>query len=496
MRIGYAALFPGEQSLDQQHQALQDAGCLRIYTDIIIPEHPMREHLLEAVESLGEGDTLVIWKLDRLGGSYRLLIDLLTRLQDNQCRLTSLTESWDLAPGHEHDTPVLNPLRASRFHRTHPSFFERLQHLQWWGLGAIMILFVILLHTICFSLPQYAPYTGRVLSTQRLSDSTADVTDETVTVLVTSGNLQGHRYALTNFYSPDFPNDGYTSGDDVLLSYDSTTHRPALADHDRRGLTFVLFLIFLGVTCLIAGRQGVLSLLGMAFSVVVIMAVVIPHILQGTNPLLCALLASLVIIPVTYYLAHGLHKKTTVAIVSTVATLALTFLLAVIFVHLMKIPAAVNLDDKAFYYTNSGAFIDIQSFYLAALVIGSLAVLNDITISQASVVTSLIQANPALQLPELFLHAMKVGKDHIASLINTLLLVYIGASFPLILAYVKNMYGSFMISNPDISTEVVRTIVMSIGIVAAVPISTGIAAYLATRKGRRDPQKGRLVPLI
>src|SRR6185437_7110140 len=142
-------------------------------------------------------------------------------------------------------------------------------------------------------------------------------------------------------------------------------------------------------------------LIGMAFSVLVILAFVVPNILRGGDPLLYAARSALIIIPASDYLAQGLHQKTTVAIISTFATLALTFLLAAVFAHLLRVPFILSSDEGTMYFTNSGKLINYQNLYLAALLIGSLAVLNDITISQASIVTSLHQANPSLGLRRL-----------------------------------------------------------------------------------------------
>jgi uncharacterized membrane protein len=491
MRVGYAAVFSEEDPLDEQQDFLIQAGCEKVFTDVITGANEEKKGLRDALVSMGKGNTLVVWKLDRLSRSQKRLIEIITLLHEKQCGLLSLTENLDIASDDgklivnnvsalaEFPRNIKREITATKQEDKNSQKASRVLF------GGITFVFIVIFYFICFSLPSYDNYTGRVTHVHENSrDVVAATVDETVTVLVTSGNLNGKEYTMDYKYSYILKNNEANTGDNVLLNYDARTKQMFINGYDRRGLMFLLISIFFLLTVLIARRQGIMSIIGMLVSILVIMIFVVPNILQGRDPLLFAILSAFVIIPTTYYLAHGWNKKTTVAIIATFITLAMTFLLASLFTHLMNIPDAVSDVEMQGYYTEQGALLDLQSFYLAALVIGSLAVLNDITISQASIVTSLVKSNPSLSFNEIFMHAMNVGKDHIASLINTLLLVYIGASFPLFLTFVANHYD---ISNPILAVEIVRIIVPSIGIVAAVPISTAIAAYLASHKRRLWP---------
>jgi uncharacterized membrane protein len=171
-----------------------------------------------------------------------------------------------------------------------------------------------------------------------------------------------------------------------------------------------------------------------------------------------------------------------VAIIATFATLTATFALAAAFAGIMRVPVVVSVDDGTLFYGLGGGMVNPRSLYLAGLVIGGLAILNDITISQASIVESLARSNPALGIQGLFAHAMSVGRDHVASLVNTIVLVYVGASFPLFLTVVGAVSTrSFGLSDPYFATDLLRTVAVSIGIVVAVPVSTAIAAYASIR---------------
>jgi uncharacterized membrane protein len=475
MRIGYMTVSSPD---DHQDERLMHAGCERVFTDV----HGSRRGLQEALTAIGAGDTLVVEALATLGRSPQHFLDVLALLQDKQCGLVSLAEPIDITA---HDgTLAIQNRKAAALSRdvlpmpTGATSAERPHHRRHqirYGVLACVVL--LLLYSLCFSLPSFDTATGRVTHvTEKSHDAVSATVDELVTVLITSGNMNGQERTMEYRYSTVLHNNEAAVGENVLLGYDARTQQWSMNGADRRGLTFWLIFIFCALILLIARRQGLMALIGMLVSVLVILIWVVPSVLRGNDPFVSASLAALVIIPVTYVLAHGWKRKTLVAIIATLVTLVMTMALAALFTHLMHIPDALSDEDLRGYYTNQGQFVNIQSFYLAALVIGALAMLNDITISQASIVTSLVQSNPRLSFVQVVTHAMNVGNDHIASLTNTLLLVYIGAALPQFLTFVENSYD---VSNPLLSVEIVRILVPSIGIVAAVPVSTFIAAYLA-----------------
>lgn len=348
---------------------------------------------------------------------------------------------------------------------------------------SVFLLLTIGCYLICY-LPasSFNTYTGEVIKVIA-NGHYGTIINQTVYVEVTSGSMKGSIHALDVPYDSAFATDDYKKGDSVFLGVQSPGNTLYINEYDRRGSTFLLIELMLILLFIIAGKQGFFSLLGMLASVVIVMLFVIPNILQGNNPVAYALLSTIIIIPITYYLAHGLHTKTTIAITSSYVTLALTFALAFLFARMLHIPSIVSTDDTAGYYTFRGTLINVSNLYLAGIIISGLAVLNDITISQASIVATLYKANRRLPLQELITHAMEVGKDHIASLINTLLLVFIGASFPFYLTFIKaGEQTGFDISNPLLSQEILKAVIISIGVILAVPISTILAAYVTMRK--------------
>lgn len=277
----------------------------------------------------------------------------------------------------------------------------------------------------------------------------------------------------------------YKAGDRVIVTISRNPDGKAslyISDVDRKPMLLLLFAIFVLFTIAVSRWQGVTSMVGMGISFYVITAIVIPNIFAGADPLVMTIFASFIIIPATFYLAHGISRKTNVAVLSSFITMILAGSLAYLFTGLTRLTGMTTEEAVFLSATTGTTHIDIRSLLLAGIIIGFLAVLDDITISQASVVESLSRSNPKLTFRELFDHAMAVGRDHVASLVNTLILVYVGASFPLVLLFYNTPTALGLVANQEIiATEIVRTLVGSIGIIAAVPISTYLACYFLKR---------------
>lgn len=252
-----------------------------------------------------------------------------------------------------------------------------------------------------------------------------------------------------------------------------------LADRVR---TFALWTIGIAFATLVVavGRwRGLWSLLGLFASFLVLVRLVVPAILSGWDPLLATLLGAAVIMLATLVLAHGATWKTAAALGGTAISLALAFVLATVGVDFAELTGLAEEHAITLQILSEGA-IDARGLLLGGIIIGALGVLDDVTATQASTVFELRRANPRLGAGELFARGLNVGRDHIASSVNTLVLAYAGAALPLIvlLAAQPEPLG-LLVSRDLIATEIVRTLIGSIGIVAAVPITTGIAALLA-----------------
>jgi uncharacterized membrane protein len=251
-----------------------------------------------------------------------------------------------------------------------------------------------------------------------------------------------------------------------------------LADFERGTPMLVLALIFVVVVLLFARLRGALSLVGLGFSLAVVLLFVVPAILDGEPPLPVAVVGSLAVALITIPLAHGWGPKSLAAVLGTAASLLLTALLALVFTEAAHLTGFSS--EEATFLQVSGAGLSLEGLLLAGMVIGALGVLDDVTVSQASTVLALRGAAPGLRFRELFGRALRVGRDHVSATVNTLVLAYVGASLPVLLIFSSAEIGLGEALNLEVvAKEVVATLVGSIGLIAAVPVTTALAALLA-----------------
>lgn len=301
-------------------------------------------------------------------------------------------------------------------------------------------------------------------------------------ILVTKGSLKDKKITIENGNLPMSNLQKYKVGDELVITFSKDFEGNDMffiTDYVRRGALAWLFVIFVVMAVAIGRWQGMASLIGMGISFLVIFKFILPKIYAGGDPVQVAILGSLVIIPATFLLSHGVNKKTGIAVVGTLIALVVTGILAHIFVDAAKLTGFAS-EEAGFLQAFKPGLINIKGLLLAGIIIGVLGVLDDITISQSAIVQQLKAANPKLKAGELYKKAMAVGKDHIASMVNTLVLVYTGAALPLLLIFIDNPHPFSEIVNYEIiADEVVRTLVGSIGLILAVPITTFIASLMA-----------------
>lgn len=271
----------------------------------------------------------------------------------------------------------------------------------------------------------------------------------------------------------------YQVGDRVVVTREQTPNGDLfyIADFVRTPALGLVFGLFVLVVVAVSGWHGLRSLVGLASSFVVIFWFILPYIERGIDPIVVAIVGAGFIMLITFYLSHGFHRKTTLAVAGTFLALISTGLLSLLFIYFARLTGFAT-EEAVFLQVVKGSAFNAQGLMLAGIIIGTLGVLDDITLSQASVVQELVQANPKLTSRQLFLQAMNVGKDHIASLVNTLVLVYTGSSLPLLLLFQDSRITTLSLLNYEIiAEEIVRTLVGSMGLVLAVPITTFLAVW-------------------
>ena len=307
---------------------------------------------------------------------------------------------------------------------------------------------------------------------------------------ITSGALSGQEVVVEHGDMVATNRDRlFRQGDQVLVEHTRSLEGGDLfqvTDHVRTGALLWLTVLFVAATLLLSGWQGVRSLVGMGVSLAIIFAFIVPQILQGRNPLVIAILGSVVMMGISLYLVYGWKDKTHVAVAGLFTSLVLTGLLAVWFVNWTRL-SGFGAEEAAFLQA-AGVQLDTRGLLLAGIIIGTLGALDDIAIGQSSSIFELSKANPDLDFRALFGHGMAIGRDHIAAMVNTLLLAYVGAALPLVLLFVVFTEPlGIALNRAIIAEEIVRTLVGSLGLLGGVPLTTLIAALVARRAvERRD----------
>ncbi len=273
----------------------------------------------------------------------------------------------------------------------------------------------------------------------------------------------------------------YKPGDKVVLTQ---VQQPdgkdvyAITDFVRTDALFSLTILFVFSVIAVSRWRGFLSIIAMCISFAVIFTLTLPMIMSGWHPVFVSIITATLIIPITFYLSHGWSRKTHIAIIGTVLSLLVTSLLAWMYISLGKL-SGMSSEEAGFLSVEKQGAINLKNLIMAGVIVGSLGILDDVTVSQVSVVEQLKASNQKLGFGELFKRAMAVGQDHISSMVNTLVLVYAGASLPLLLLFINTPHPFLEIVNYEIiAEEIIKTLVGSIGIVFAAPTTTLIAAFV------------------
>ncbi len=330
------------------------------------------------------------------------------------------------------------------------------------------------------------------LATDRFSATVETVTDQPcsystsddpqvcreLTLIVHEGPDPGSTVILPEFnlqFDRSGPN--LSVGDKVILGYEESTDFYFFADRDRRSTLVVLAALFAVFVVALGRFRGALALLAMGATLVILVTFVAPSVLDGNDPLFVAVVAASAIAFVSLYLTHGFSPTTTVALAGTLLALGLTLALSWVFFELSVFTGLAT--EEALILPFLAENLDVRGLLLGGAIIGALGALDDVTVTQVATVAELRNRRPDLPTRELVTSGIRVGREHIASTVNTLLLAYAGASMPLLLLFAVADQPLEMVANSElIAVEIVRTLCGSIGLVAAVPITTSLAAIV------------------
>ncbi|MFJ9408996.1 YibE/F family protein [Streptomyces sp. NPDC101393] len=312
---------------------------------------------------------------------------------------------------------------------------------------------------------------------------------EQVTIKVTTGDNAGRTFQTV--VTPEATRH-YTTGQEVVVAYSPKAPKDlqySVSDVDRTFPMWVLAAIFAFAVVLVGRLRGVLALVALAASFGVLTLFILPAILQGSNPLVVAVVGGSAIMLIALYMCHGLTARTSVAVLGTLASLLLIGLLGSVFIGWALLTG--NTDDTTGLVHGLFPNIEIRGLLLAGIIIGSLGVLDDVTVTQTAAVWELKEADPSASWRKLYGAAMRIGRDHIASVVNTLVLAYAGAALPLLLLFsiAQSSVGTVATSEV-VAEEIVRTLVGSIGLVASVPLTTLLAALVVSADRKEQGASG------
>ncbi|MDP9441113.1 MAG: YibE/F family protein [Actinomycetota bacterium] len=281
-------------------------------------------------------------------------------------------------------------------------------------------------------------------------------------------------------------------GDRIVLARATQPDIPAdlrytFADFQRERPLALLALLFVAAVVALGRWRGARALVGLGLSLLVLTRFVLPSILEGNNAIAVSLTGSSVIMLAALYLSHGFNDRSTTAVLGTLASLGLTGVLAAMFVGLTHLTGLADEDARILQVATEQ--VSLSGLLLGGIIIGTLGVLDDVTVTQVSAVWQLHQANPTMGVRRLYQSALAIGRDHIASTVNTLVLAYAGASLPLLVLFVEVQRGlGDVLTGETVATEVVRTLIGSIGLVASVPLTTLLAALVISGRSPAPPE--------
>jgi len=269
------------------------------------------------------------------------------------------------------------------------------------------------------------------------------------------------------------------SGDKFFLNYLVTIGGQeiySVREKDRRESLFILLIIFVVTILFFGGKQGLRALISLVGSFFVIFYVLLPSLISGYSPLLISFVVSAIILFFAIFFTHGFNRVSLIAFLGTISAILITIVLTIFFVNQSAL-TGLSSDESVYLNIGTRGTLDFVGLLVGAIIIGALGALDDIAVTQVAVVRELYATNKNLKIKEVYNKAIRVGKEHVGALVNTLVLAYTGASLPLLLWFSQTDAGFLNIINREIfATEIIRTLLGSIGLILTVPITTYFAA--------------------
>lgn len=312
-------------------------------------------------------------------------------------------------------------------------------------------------------------------------------TCDLITVSLTAGDLFGTTVTVSTAGFEEL-----TVGEQVEVTFDEggtaiavvpadLSSQYQFSDFERTSVLIVAFVVFAAAVIALGRWRGLAALAGLGATLIIVVVWLLPAILDGRNPALVALVGAGAVAYVALYLSHGVSLMTTVALIGTLGALVLTTVLSALAVEAAAFTGFAT-EESTLLTLFEG--IDVRGLVLAGMVLGAAGALDDVTVTQSSAVWQLRSVRPDAPVGDLWRAGLRIGQHHIGSTVNTLLLAYLGAALPLAVLFVIAEQSLGTVANSEVvAVEIIRTLVGSIGLVAAVPLTTWLAARVASRNG-------------
>jgi uncharacterized membrane protein len=322
-----------------------------------------------------------------------------------------------------------------------------------------------------------------IMSIDRTETAFSPITQtEEVTQFLTAKILRGSEkdkvISVQNDYMP--LKVGQTFYSQKLIDFENGGIMYAVAEPNRLPSLIFFTLLFLATLFIFGGMQGIRGLLSLIISLVLITFVLIPGMLKGYSPILVSLVVSSVIIVLGSYITHGFNRTTSAAVLGMIGAVVITGILSYVAVHTTHL-SGLGSEESVYLKSITNGFFDIQGLLLSGILIGLLGVLYDAAISQAIAIEEILRANRSMSVSELYKRGIRIGREHIGALVDTLAIAYVGASLPLLLLVVhaggaEPLY--YTLNHEIFATEIIRTLIGSIGLILAVPMTTYISVLV------------------
>lgn len=303
-------------------------------------------------------------------------------------------------------------------------------------------------------------------------------------VEILTGRYKGDICKVTNYFSALYSVD-VSKGDTVSVRIDTTSegqYTISIYNYNRIPLTIGLVVVFAVVLILLGGKQGLKAFVGLVYTVLAIVFVLLPLALKGVSPIPLTIVIVFVTSAVCFLLIGGIQKKTVAAALGSLAGVVIAALLGEIAAKIGGVTTFQMNEAEALLLVKSTFKLQIRGLFISGILIAAMGAVMDIAMSISSAISEVHEANSKLGFKELFAAGMNIGRDAMGTMANTLVLAYVGGALNMmVLIYSYGVTFTQLVNTDFVAIELIRAIAGSVGIIGTVPCVSAVAAYLFSK---------------